>query len=937
MELDIKAVKTRFLAINRERLKRTQNALRWKQRDFLELLPILFHINHAMLPGFVSKSTPAGIPLFLPSKKGLDALKKLAKSFTYKRRALRTYDIQSIFIMGSVGTIAHSEKSDFDIWVCHNPELTTEQLGELRSKCCSIEQWADGLGLEVHFFLMDAEKFKQGEVHELSSESAGTTQHHLLLEEFYRTSLLVAGRYPVWWLVPPDQEVNYEDFVADLLHKRFVPKHEVIDFGGLSHIPAEEFFGAALWQVYKGIDSPYKSVLKILLMETYASAYPDIELLSMQYKSMVYDGIKDLNYLDPYNVLVSKLEQYLTGNQSVERLELVRRCFYFKVNIPLSHKSNSNDDWRREVLNAMVKKWKWTQAHIAMLDTREEWKINRVLLERKTLVDELTNSYLFLSKFARENTQSLSRISQKDLNILGRKLYAAFERKAGKIELVNRGVSTNVVERKLTIQQNFTRDGEQSWSLHNEVDGANGETKLSTIKRGRSAAEIIAWCHFNRLISPGTVIVLDIKNGILSLKEAKAILAALDDQFPRGTVPSMDIDDFSQPPRIIGGSVFTNVGLDPLPKHTQRGTDIVSDRTDILNFSGFSFNLALSFDLVLITSWQEILTYRYSGVDGLLHCLCQYLRWHLNSPTPIDFELPAFSFCSTHSTAIANRIQQLFKDVVDAFYKKNKLRKLRYVVEVQNSNYILTVENDNFTFKKAKSLEELYALLSQPQSEFIPIQADRFALTQSVLPLVLLKNKPGKIQLFYEPVGSNANIFVLDEYGSLFFQNLPFHDDHALLNQYMLFFSSVSNRQSIFSNDTINHSSFEEVEYCKVIRVANGKCRFERKYISPESRKKRYFHVQVISNTVDQKTVFTVYCEDDEFSSFDHGKSLFAEVAKHVYKRRASGAKYPIYITDLDLAPNLLGDRVASAVQIIEFLNYKKHIEETLNKELARL
>lgn len=87
MDLDIKAIKKRFLDINRERLRRTQNALRWKQRDFLDLLPIFFHINHAMLPGYVSKNTPAGICQFTPTKKGVDAINQISKSFTYKRRA----------------------------------------------------------------------------------------------------------------------------------------------------------------------------------------------------------------------------------------------------------------------------------------------------------------------------------------------------------------------------------------------------------------------------------------------------------------------------------------------------------------------------------------------------------------------------------------------------------------------------------------------------------------------------------------------------------------------------------------------------------------------------------------------------------------------------------------------------------------------------------
>jgi adenylate cyclase class 1 len=940
MDLDIKGIKKRFLDINRERLRRTQNALRWKQRDFLDLLPIFFHINHAMLPGYVSKNTPAGIPQYTPSKKGVDAVNQISKSFTYKRRALRTYEIQSIFIMGSVGTIAQSEKSDFDIWVCHNPELGEDALDELKIKCQKIEEWAEDLGLEVHFFIMNAEKFKKGEVHELSSESSGTTQHHLLLEEFYRTGLLLAGRYPVWWLVPPDQEHNYEEFVHNLLHKRFIPPNEVIDFGGLAGIPAEEFFGAALWQVYKGIDSPYKSVLKILLMETYASAFPEIDLLCSQFKRMVYEGVIDLNRLDPYAILMEHLEQYLLSQDSQKRLELVRRCFYFKVNVPLSKADKHKDSWRRDMLWAMVVKWGWDDEQVQMLDERVEWKIRKVLHERKILVDDLTHSYLFLSNFARENTSSISRISQRDLNILGRKLYAAFERKAGKIELVNRGVSTNVVESKLTFIQSAGKDGAESWNLIIDMEvikDGRKEYQQSSLKRSQSIAELIAWCHFNRLVSPRTVLSIDNKNGIITVKEVKSILKALEDLYPNGRVPGRQMDDFARPPKIVSGCVFTNVGLDPLPMYSRRGNDIVSDKTDVLNFSGFSFNLALSFDLLLVTSWQEVFIYRHTQMQGLMDCLCQYLRWHLNSPTEVNFTLPSYSYCSAHATAVAQRIEQLFNDVAQSFFQRGELKKIRYIIEVQNVYYVLYVEHENFTYKYLGSQGELYQFLSQPQTEFIPIKADRYALSQSLLPQILLKNRPDKIQLFYESSGDGADIYVLDEYGSVFCQRVPFHDDHALLNQFILFFSNVANRQNVLSNEDVGAPRFQDIDYCRVTSLPNGKCRFERKFIDQDKLRKSYFHVQVITNRVDQKLVFTVYCEDQEFSSFDHGKSLFHEVAKYVYKRRASGQKYPIYITDLDLAPTLLGERAASSVQIIEYLSYKKRIEEALNREMEGL
>jgi adenylate cyclase class 1 len=95
--------------------------------------------------------------------------------------------------------------------------------------------------------------------------------------------------------------------------------------------------------------------------------------------------------------------------------------------------------------------------------------------------------------------------------------------------------------------------------------------------------------------------------------------------------------------------------------------------------------------------------------------------------------------------------------------------------------------------------------------------------------------------------------------------------------------------------------------------------------------------VQVIGDMVNQNTAFTVYCNEEEFSSLDHGKSLFKEVAKYVLRKRSSGKRYPIYITDVDLSPAMLGARRTDKVQAIDYLKYKKRIEEKLNKELGRL
>ena len=279
-------LRERFLHVNRARLLRATEGLTPRQQTVLSLLPLFFHVNHPLLPGYVSGSTPAGVAGYEPDGPALTEAQRLTRSFSYKARTpTAQLPIHGLFLMGSLGTLAQTDQSDMDVWICHAPDLSELALEELRKKCQLLEAWAAGLGADAHFFLIDAPRFALGERDaRLSTDDCGTTQHYLLLDEFYRTAIWLAGRTPMWWWVPANEEANYAEFTHTLLSKRFIRADETIDLGHLAHIPPGEFVGAGLWQLFKGIESPYKSVLKLLLIEVYASEHPKVQCLSLRFK-----------------------------------------------------------------------------------------------------------------------------------------------------------------------------------------------------------------------------------------------------------------------------------------------------------------------------------------------------------------------------------------------------------------------------------------------------------------------------------------------------------------------------------------------------------------------------------------------------------------------------------------------------------------------------
>ncbi len=928
---NFKDIKKRFVELNKARYARTLKIIRPQQKDFLELLPLLYHVNHPILAGYVSKKTPCGIPEFSVSKNTISIAKRYHKSFVMKKRAYRKYAIQAIYLMGSTGSIAYSDKSDFDIWICYDSTLDLEQIHELQEKTHAIEEWSKTLGVDASIFLVDPDRVRIGDHDDLSIENSGSALHYLLLEEFYRTSVLLSGRYPLWWLVPPDQEDQYDDIAADIKLKRYLHSKEHIDFGGIGKIPAEEFYGATLWLLYKGIDSPYKSILKIILMEVYANEYPNIDLLSMQFKRKVYQGDVTIDDTDPYLMMLDKVESYLNKKQEYERLELIRRSFYLKVNIKLgSSNKRSSHDFKLDKMLYLVNKWQWTSSYIDKLDNQANWKLRAVTNERREIIKDLTTSYRSLSNFARAQSETMAKIKPSDLNVLGRKIYAAFERKAGKIEIVYKGITEQLYEDHLTISRRLMDDNEEKWSAYHgaliEKDLSNNEP----LKIAHSLIELCAWCYFNKIFSPQTIIVLYSDGSDLSNREIRAIFTHMKHMFEDKVNLGSSFEDFKQTASIRSIGTFINVGLDPFASRTKRGEHLTSSRTDSLQYGGLYENLALSIDQVIVTSWHEVLTFRYYGVQGLLDCLRDYMLWsppsHGRRPPVIN----AVSFSSLRGNAIASRVEGVFDNIISCFYDDIRLKNTRFILGVEKSYFLISLNNDTFISKRVDSMDELLQALNVAVGYYSPVIFDQMTLGDSVLPLLYQHNKIHYIQLFYFVSGKEVTLYILDEKGALFTYKTQFHNATSIVNQYQRFFDSINKRMVFLSNEIGVEYNVKGHEMFQLEKSRAGLWSVQKESINRFANDTEYVSLQVIGDVFNSKPVFSIYVGDKEFTTMEYGRRLYSSVIEYILRYRQSKKLYSVYITDVDISKSLLGNSLRN-VQTIHYLNYKKQIEENLN------
>lgn len=943
-------LKQRFLNLNQLRHQRTCAVLSDRQQQFLQLLPLLFHVNHPMLPGYVSGNTPAGVYHYAPGNDELRLAKNLARSFQYKRDlSAKDVAIDALFIMGSPGTIAQSESSDLDIWVCHSLSNEHSFLPELEQKCQLISQWAaQQIRFEVHCFLMRSEDFSTQRIQCLSNEASGSAQHYLLLDEFYRTAQWLAGKLPLWWFIPATQEQNYNHYREKLLGKRFLNSLDVIDFGGLPSIPANEFIGAGIWQLYKAIESPYKSVLKLLLLEVYASNENsdenkagsnliNTEPLALSFKRAIYAQDPDADALDPYVMVYRRIEHYLQKHNQLQRLDLVRRCFYFKVNNPLSRTSRQpNKSWQRKLLEELVNDWHWSSHQLKTLDNRAYWKASEVIAERALLVNELNQSYRLLSELNAHQQNDIA-ISSDELTILGRKLQAAFERKAGKIEWINPGISRDLSEANLCFIREQNATGE-SWQVvcGSQNDIALRQIDAAPIKRSRSLLELLLWCHANEILASHTKVDILGKQLSLNVNQKQQLIQTLQQWLHLPL--TVEHHQFTRPATIEHLLIIANTGVEPQADLHKKGMQMLSSQGDALGYSGLRENLIINADIIQINSWGELICRHYAN-EALINCLQHYFRLFPPGKPLSRPQLSVRCFSSGQGNNIAQRLTELWRDLINCYYSGAHPESTRYILEMGDEYLLLQFVQQQMQIHRLKNYEKLLEKLAQAQSDFSPIVIDRYGLRDKPLRIICEQIKQPGISLFYQLEHNLARITLVDEKGALFTTLTEYHNQQTLLRPLINFINTTIRRQLVNGEHKgVRIDSRDIAVYELVGNIKQQQCRAERRQLHTNLSQLQFINIKAIAEMDNEQQLrFAIYCNEQEFSSLAYGDDLFKAVAAYIIRQRQQEERYPCYITDLDLS--LCHDTLAqqTSIQLGQYLQIKTELENKLNAALIAL
>ena len=750
--------------LNQQRIDRALALMDLQSQRVFHLIPALLHYNHPMMPGFYDQQVPFGIRSFTPNEFQKQFVEDTELTLGGKLTETNNPEILGLYTMGSTSSIGQSTSSDLDIWVCVSPDMDGGARDSLTNKCLLITDWAQTLGVEANFFLMDEQRFRSNYSEEMTGDNCGSSQHLLLLDEFYRSAVRLAGQRLLWQIIPPEMEECYDEYVHDLCNKGYIDCSQWIDFGKLNRIPAEEYFGSNLWQLYKSIDSPYKSVLKAILLEAYSWEYPHTQLLSIDTKRRFFADEPDLYGMDSYYLMLEKVTRYLERINDDTRLDLVRRCFYLKTHEKLSREAGVGSvAWRREALTEMTQAWNWDHETIVELDNRRNWKVEQVKVVHHALLDALMLSYRNLIQFARRNDIT-SAISPQDISILARKLYAAFEVLPGKVTLLNPQISPNLHEPDLSfIEVRQGQTNKAGWYLYKQPLIAHRILGQPSLEHHEYLSKLVAWSFFNGLITESTRLHSVVRDAHIDIDKFYQMVSDLRNTFSlRKRRPSMQA--LASPCEISQLAMFINFENDPTSELSARALKVDLKSADIFSFGEEGQSLVGSVDLVYRNSWHEVRTLHFQGETAMLDALKTVLgKMHQDALPPESVDV--FCYSKNLRGVIRNMVYQLLAECIDLRLKPIEQEKRRRfkAIRLANKMFGLFFERRGVSVQMLENSVDFYRSISTNKLKGSPLlmldKEQEYQLPEVVDGFA----SEGLIQFFFEDTDKGFNIYVLDE------------------------------------------------------------------------------------------------------------------------------------------------------------------------------
>ncbi|MFH1135668.1 MAG: class I adenylate cyclase [Pseudomonadota bacterium] len=504
-------------------------------------VPVMLQLNISEVPGYVeNENIPRGIHGYPYSdyiKAGPQLfslnIKQFEKAVTVPRPA-----VESLLLMGSSGSVGHTASSDLDYWLCLNRKIfTEEQWAALREKTEKISSWAHKThATEVNFFLIDIADLAANQLKPQGEETEGEVAPLLLKEEFYRTMLYVAGKAPLWTVLPPRADHQQYKWTNIKLQGGLITGYNpdfFLDLGFPGRPEPQEYLSAAMWLSEKSQADPFKAVLKMILILEQVELGFEPPLLCDLVKEQINKSSGLESLVDPYGLLIRQTLGYAQRRLPPDSLDLVRISAYLKIQGMLAPgRALPPDSPKSRLLAQLVSEWGWSEARASHLNDYAGWPD----WERLQLGRELKNLlFSFFSKISNLLiTEYPDRVTADGPGLirLKAKLLARFSGHKSAVEDLPSHVDRRTMPQAMTLAARKV-----GWELFGgRVLVWTGETEHlgdRRIIRFTRVARAAAWLVHNQLYNEKFKLWLQPRPGPVSLGTMKELLNVMTALFPR--------------------------------------------------------------------------------------------------------------------------------------------------------------------------------------------------------------------------------------------------------------------------------------------------------------------------------------------------------------------------------------------------------------------
>lgn len=910
------AVEACFAAYNRHRRSRLDAQSGPRGAEALQMVPYLLHLNQPGLPGYVEDvGCPVGVADYAPSHADHQLARRLFPGAAPRRVGILRPVVELVAVMGSVGTIGFSGESDLDVWVCHAPQSGRNGAFRLfHQKVRAVEAWMNAhSGLEVHLFVQDAERIRRNDFGETDLEGCGSALGAILKEEFYRTGILLAGKVPFWWLVATGAgPEEYRRRIADLRGDPAFSDNGYVDLGWVEQVPLGELFGAAIWQIVKSWKSPFKSALKMGLLEKAVRLGKDIHPLCEILKDRVLAG----DAPDPYRLLFDQVLAFYRSQGDAEAEDLLARCFYLKSGTRLDpdrldRQSPPGGD--EGVLLEYVQQWGWGARRVRHLNSLAQWKFEWVQALAKEIDRFFLRTYQRI-RSALDESGDTQRITPRDLTILGRRLQTVYRRAPHKVETLHL-VTAGMEESSLTLYQETLPSGDAPWMLFRGVVNAfNLEEKGGDLLRtSLDPLEPLVWAAQNRILTARTRLGAKGVEREISAADLEGLVQMLSVFVAENERESAAVRCLLEPPKSTRLVVVPNLGRDD-----DEVREIGALRT---------------------TSWGETFYRRWEGADAFRDFAQELLLPFVaecSDPTRVQVFAPTRKMGSIRG--VHGRLHRELPTLA-AFLGEggqDDACRRRYLGRTADGYFVLESSGTASGYKTFRDREALLRYLSgvgpyrrvltrvEPQSGDLAIIR---ALSETSV--------EGLIDIFVLREPGVETLLVVDEVGNLIhFRHAEEGQPYALAKLLLFLEAMLPELAAQPESPLLGSSPGEAVRIHNLIY--EGTCRVLTSTVELMNRalglklRPRGLTIERTAGAGAHPAGYVITWGNQTIRSGEVPNPL-EEVRKRIRETRKSGLDYDAFVTRLFLDERFMAEHCGPFITTGHYLFYKKLIEQRLS------